>query len=740
MRHATLLEAFQSASELFQQGLGIYSREKKYELDTDLFLDNEDFNETQSRIVSQLAKYGNDPAGYNDYALKEIAAWEDRARARGNGSKYYLDQVNRIKEAGTAAVKAQTFKAGVLYEQDRKLAEYTRERQKIINDNTPDEIIRKGTEWSRLSVLDGTISESQKVIDEQLYATEALKKDAALPEVITERPEKFNEKLDRLKNNPSFAIVPNRDQYLDAARNLYRKAFQDQNFNGFESVQNEFVRLLNKGDPQSLQKARNLAVENQGRLTAALKDDNPDYSSEQKSQMRGWLKMPAGTGGGSKPTEEDVLDAIERYLDAGIGGEFKGQALSSLATPAYRDVLSTMVAKDLAGQGKKVGSPYELYLDNTRTFNKIVDLAVSRVREQKPAIGIAWDQLKQWVDNGFMSPKQQGDVRQGIKGYLIEGLDDTQKALFLNYASELLTNTVMDHVFTPGDEETVVKKIADVKALLGAKRIELQPRNGSGTATFDRALGTALQRYYNPNSAITTPGGEIIVDPRLSQEWIQGTRGLMKNQVAEYLAKRNGIAVDTALASLVDPRGPDGRLLYEEERDARGVIDVDLPGAFGFRNAQGRLEYYRVYPKDDTWEIQMKNETGKWETAPGKSGDSASVIRTDAAEWSDAVTEAQRNRYAGLPGINAGADRSIGAPPLNDGTKAPPGTDQRRWDGTNRVQREIILDDLMRKYRNDPESDFMRWFYQVTGIEPPPKEPEKPLTPYQRSLKARGMR
>jgi hypothetical protein len=444
--------------------------------------------------------------------------------------------------------------------------------------------------------------------------------------------------------------------------------------------------------------------------------------------MAPWYhELRSGEGGGGAVTRQEVNEALLYYIDNGIDGQFPDKSLTSLLRP---DVMTAAIAADFQRRGKGDIDPVALYEDHYDVFSNAIEVAIKRVGVKKPAAGAALENLRQWINQGFTPPARESD--RETRGFLMENLDAKQQAMLRGYAAALTSNVILDTIYGgAGDEAALVEKIANLEGAILAKKIEaLPPNEDRGTGTFDQAFGLSLQRYYDPNSVVMDPQENITVDPRLSPEWIQEIRGRMREQIAEYLAREKGISVEMARASLIEPKE------YDKERDALGPIDVNLPGGFAFMNADGKPEYYRVYPKGSTWEIQMQNEKEEWKPAPGKSGDSATVIGQRADKWFNDVTTAERNKYVGLPGINAGDDRSLGAPPLNDGTKAPPGVDQRRWDGANRRNRELILEDLMRANRDDPESGFMRWFYQTPGAEPSPKEPQK-LTPYQRALRDR---
>jgi hypothetical protein len=395
-RQATLLEAFQAASGLMQQGLGIYSRETKYRLDSDLFLDQEDFDETGSRIVSKQQEYRNDPKGYKDYALMELAAWENRALARGNGSQYYLDQVKRMKVAGTADVNARAFQAREQHEHDLNLAEYTRERYNIINNNTPDEIIKKGEDWSSLKTKDGTISETQKAEDEQLYKTAALKGYLAVPENPTRPPAVFNAAADSLANDPRFENTPNRDQYIDAGKESYLQAWQQKNFRDAEAWYNQYTALVARGDPASLQQAKNIAIEQRPYVMAALKKDNPNYGDEHKSRMASWYREFSGDEPKAVSLNDSIEEAAARFFAQVVWNENvdnAGAGLNSSYNPlSYGNTLSELYMSLEETYGDKF-SPEVLRL---KLDNKIVDILRdnSDTREGK----IILDQIRQLTD------------------------------------------------------------------------------------------------------------------------------------------------------------------------------------------------------------------------------------------------------------------------------------------------------------------------------------------------------
>ncbi|MDR1128065.1 MAG: hypothetical protein LBL20_02040 [Treponema sp.] len=341
-QHATLLDAFQAASGLAQQGMEIWSREKKYELDSQLFLDNADLGKVENNIVSQLEKYRNDPAGYEDYAAREIDLWEERAVASGNGSKYYLEQVARMKAGAAAQVKAQTFRARVQHEQDRSKADHALVMSTIFNEADPEQIKSQGL-WEAKRAKDGGVTSETGMVNEiNQVMTEALKKSVAIPAAITARPEVWNERVDRLKDDPDFAIIDNRDKYINDSKESYLEAFQEQNFRAFEPVQNAFIAFWNQGTPASRQAAKQLVNEYQGTLLEALNPDNSDYSRERKSQMSHWLNLPDGSGAGGDSTS--AMRAIESIYTLYRYGGMTQDEDGGMRAVTSRDVVSAIFA------------------------------------------------------------------------------------------------------------------------------------------------------------------------------------------------------------------------------------------------------------------------------------------------------------------------------------------------------------------------------------------------------------
>jgi hypothetical protein len=215
-----------------------------------------------------------------------------------------------------------------------------------------------------------------------------------------------------------------------------------------------------------------------------------------------------------------------------------------------------------------------------------------------------------------------------------------------SFLEESAVNVIMDTIFAPGDEETIVQKIHDLKGTVAAVRLTTPPerRNAAEGSTSDRDLGALLRQYYNQGLVITTDRGETKTHPMMSAQWADDVLGKMKRPIAEYLADFYGKDPDTMLTSLIVPKE------LAEVRGTQGVIDRDLPYAFGFRNAEGTEEQYRVYPKNDTYEIQKYDEkTKEWAPAPGRSGDSRSLTDARNKEWSRNIydyKESQRSLEA----------------------------------------------------------------------------------------------
>jgi hypothetical protein len=115
MRHATILDAFNAASGFTQQTLGMLTKEKEYELDTELFRQSIELERVQKELIADYTRidengeniFQQNPNAYQEHVQKRMAAWRRDAdaagsklaifqKAGGQGSRYYTEKLDRL--------------------------------------------------------------------------------------------------------------------------------------------------------------------------------------------------------------------------------------------------------------------------------------------------------------------------------------------------------------------------------------------------------------------------------------------------------------------------------------------------------------------------------------------------------------------------------------------------------------------------------------------------------------------
>jgi hypothetical protein len=652
MNRASLLDVFQAASGFGQQALGIYSREKQYHLATRLYEAANELSKLQDEWAAKLAAvdpdgenpYQSNPEEYKKDYAEALASWRGRAEKAGNGSRYYTGQLAQIAAQGDAVMARKTLEAADAFDRKQGYADLQKNLTAAENDpynDTWDKKLDAQLVFYRAAVnrnlLDpARAAEVEKAVYERNFKKRITLEDdgvrtaAEAEELVRKAGEERRGEFEKFVDD-----IPGRiDAAAEAAKVQIIRRDLD-NLLAEDAVYDREARdAINTNNPAGIAEARGLQKAGAEKRDAMLK--RPEFAGGDRAKIAstfrkfGELEPGYGGGGGGRKTvtEGDVRDALSRMADGAMFGGYGGASLTTvMASPEALPKAVEMVMKELKERGKDPGSsPYAFYQEYSGVFDDITKIAVDRVKENFPAIAFAVEDVSKWLKDAF---KPGGMLYEEDSGKRQSPEYQSRMLLLQGYGADLVTNALLDEGLAAGGEEAAVKRLMGIKDTIAAKKLDTLPRQTAGNGkNSGEYLGELFRQYYNRDLAILDDKGRIKTHPALGDEWVNGVLGKMKRQVAEYLADFNGISSDTAMAGLVDPE-------WEKQTDAGGVSDVDLPSAFGFMG-----ELYRAYPEGKTYEIQKYDAAKKkWEKAPGRSGDSASLIQARGEEFYKGMVE-----------------------------------------------------------------------------------------------------
>jgi hypothetical protein len=328
---ASILDVFNASARLVSQGSDIYSREKKYHLDTELYRQAQDLELLQNRLAEDLTRPDEtgqyqfllNPDKYRQYVEKSLAEWTKNAVRAGNGSRYYNDSLNRIALQGQTVMGKKIYAAEATALKKQLFADYqTRMTETDNNGKSPEENFSPKMlltiDYARKNGLDDT--EFKRLVDNVYTQTftkmlssdmmQASKADDG--DYLVYRPEELNTQIDKIVSGfpgeEADRHIAGMQGAIDGARKEWLAAAQKKNYENFRLEQDAFILALNRGD---LVTAGAIAAKNKKRQSDARGNDL--YSPEMASSIMGWFKMPgsAGSAGGGEREKINSANAKE---------------------------------------------------------------------------------------------------------------------------------------------------------------------------------------------------------------------------------------------------------------------------------------------------------------------------------------------------------------------------------------------------------------------------------------------
>jgi hypothetical protein len=352
-QHATIADVFNSFSRAASQGMGMISQEKKYHLDTELYKQAQDYELTQNKLAEALYQvddsgqmpFLNKPDEYRKYVEKSLAAWREKARKAGNGSRYYTDNLDRIFLQGETAMKTKIYAAERLAERqqgkinfqntfaitlnrtdiqgDAKIAALDHDIIVAAQNNVIDPLnVGKAKNVARLAVLN----------QETAFASGKIWEDEPITTV-----DRAMEYLDQVFESKEYEAVPGIEDLKKNAREDWTKNIQRERYEYLAQGEVLYQHALDSGDKEGAGKIRGQYLDIK---EAALQRDNNNYSIVNKGQIEGFFleRKGKGSAGGTDGikdlSEEGLYWLLTRVAEGEIeisAQDFKLSVIPSLA-------------------------------------------------------------------------------------------------------------------------------------------------------------------------------------------------------------------------------------------------------------------------------------------------------------------------------------------------------------------------------------------------------------------------
>ncbi|MDR0730367.1 MAG: hypothetical protein LBF63_01775 [Treponema sp.] len=417
MRHATLLEAFQDVSGLAQQGLEIFSRERKYHLDTKLFEAANELERIQDELALALTDidgdgenpYQSNPDEYKKHADKTLAAWRDRAENAGNGSRYYTDQLKQIAARGETAMARKTLEARAVF--NRKQAAADLEKNLTAAWNAPEYDTWEKKLDAQLAIYRGAVNnnlldpvqaaEVEKSIYNRVFQYRiALEDDGERS--VAEAERLIREAAEGERKGEFAKFVDDIPGKIGAAADAARVQIENRNLKKLQARNEAYEReardAIATNDIAAIMAAQILQKEGAEERDRALASGeyNRAHDPQIAAMFRKFPELEPGRPQGSVSVDDAVNEAAARFLDQVVWNnnvDSTGAGLDSSGNPlSYGNTLSELyMSLEKAYGGKESPGVLRAKLDN-----KILDILRdnSDIREGK----IILDQLRQMTD------------------------------------------------------------------------------------------------------------------------------------------------------------------------------------------------------------------------------------------------------------------------------------------------------------------------------------------------------
>jgi hypothetical protein len=502
MGNATLLDVFQAAAGLTNQGLDIYSRQKKAELDAIYFEQSVALQETIDRLETDFKAidleggnaFQTDPSLYRNHVNKTLQQWRENALKSGNQSKYYNDLISRtdmkahaemeqrvhqhevnagIQRANVAFQKAYTAELQRPLDPDRPLIEQLEEKKNTflaLNDtfarvNGLDIYQRKeADDKSYNDFYSAVLSNNlQNTVEADRVYVETVQ--SFMPQDLPGRDDKASEAIKTRRN----MIWMNNENVLLAADGDYNSLIQQsvkngmvinrEKYNQAMALYNQFVPIRD-GIYINGQIDPNYNPEHADRLTQTFKKVHLDGDAGTRG---------SGSGGGGSVDWTVPYDVVENIITKAYADQLNGNLVDEKGThisfmewlrgPAIATVSATLAQPGYRDIKKPDDMTWNAFAENvlTRYYTQIQDTILKLPKSQ--AIMAEFPNVANAVE------RAQNNLK-GVVGF--DKLSDDEKENALRQFTFILADSMMTQ---RGDAEAIVRNIDSTSASITAQSI-----------------------------------------------------------------------------------------------------------------------------------------------------------------------------------------------------------------------------------------------------------------------------
>jgi len=358
MRHATISDAFNAASYFTQQTLEMFTKEKEYELDTELFKQSIEMEKFHKELIADYTRiddkgenvFQQNPEAYQKHVQERLAEWRRNAEAAGNGSRYYMDRLGRMDAQGNEAMRQRT--AAVIDDAARQRVDVAHAKAYAEIDNSGWDIQKtleaKTAELERYKsvrglshideykekagIINSLFDRSLNIDIGNLTVADAMK---AVDDNISFLEEIFTPYLSEGETFDSF--LDQKQERLSDARQAVRMAIWKRNYNYGEALDNEYRRIaadaMKTDDNSLIRYAQRLWRE--GSQLREIAMESPEYNPDDRHRITNWFPLVGGLIDNGGRSSVSIADRIKESRDYWITSGAEGRSAQGEARASY---------------------------------------------------------------------------------------------------------------------------------------------------------------------------------------------------------------------------------------------------------------------------------------------------------------------------------------------------------------------------------------------------------------------
>jgi hypothetical protein len=430
MAHATIADVFNSFSRAASQGMDIYSREKKYHLDTELYKQAQDYELLQNKLAQNLAAvdengqmpFLNKPDEYRKYVEKSMADWREKARNAGNGSRYYNDSLDRMFLQGQTGMQTKIYAAEKQAERQQFLIDLQKNIQNEYNNPDREKGLANALGHRQNAAIQNVLGPEAGMKLENEIVNTFFGKEGAYQDngtdTVAEGRQTVKTQLDEYERSLRETYNINPDEYIEdkqikteAAQRVAEMTIQDRNYNQLDIADEAYKKNLH---------------DIQNRIPGWEDLVAPTV----EMFVRGRVEVKAGTEGARRSEyADDKKPAMESMFPwDDVLGKRPGEDLSKAEIDRFTDHLVQLVIDQYYGDARdEEGNRLTLTIpDAYMAMEDFLKAGGMTVPERE---------FKQWFDNAFIGRIQKEPGSNQAAGFI----------------SMLLTNPLSTH--TPEAEK-----------------------------------------------------------------------------------------------------------------------------------------------------------------------------------------------------------------------------------------------------------------------------------------------